>query len=360
MRCWRPWNGSSAGDGVNTTGGRRRVLICDDSTTFAAGLRRLLEFDRDIEVVAVCRTAEAAIDALPRLAPDLVTMDVELPGMDGLAAVEAIMGSRPVPILVLSAHVNTGGDRAAAALAAGALDAVAKDDLDLRDPAGATAAAFRRRIKVLCRARVIRHPRGQLRARPPAGGPVRRASVIGICASTGGPQILARLLETLPADYPIPLLVVQHIAVGFTDGLARWLCRAAPLPVSVAADGARAGPGVHIAPDGAHLKLTVTGRLSLDRRTIAGPHWPSGDVLFQSIAMAAGRSGIAVILTGMGTDGAAGAAALRHRGGLVIAQDEASSAVYGMPKAAAAGGVAPDGIAARLLRLGPQPLPGSP
>jgi two-component system chemotaxis response regulator CheB len=183
-----------------------------------------------------------------------------------------------------------------------------------------------------------------------------------MCASTGGPQVLARLLETLPADYPIPLLVVQHIAAGFTDGLARWLCRAVPLPVGVAADGEHAGPGIHIAPEGAHLKLTVTGRLSLDRRT-AGLHRPSGDVLFESIAVAAGRSGVAVVLTGMGTDGAAGAAALRRRGGLVIAQDEPSSAVYGMPKAAAAGGVdavlPPDGIAARLLQLSPEPLAGA-
>ncbi|HUZ83921.1 MAG TPA: response regulator, partial [Gaiellales bacterium] len=127
----------------------QRLLVCEDSRVYAAGLRRTLEFDGDIAVVAVCGTAEEAIAALPSVAPDLVTMDIELPGMDGLAAVEEIMSSRPVPILVLSAYVGAGSDKAVAALAAGALDAVAKDDLDLRDPAGATAAAFRRRVKVL-------------------------------------------------------------------------------------------------------------------------------------------------------------------------------------------------------------------
>jgi two-component system, chemotaxis family, protein-glutamate methylesterase/glutaminase len=341
----------------------QRLLICDDSRVFAEALRRTLEFDGDIVVVAVCGSAEDAIAAVPRVDPDLVTMDVELPGMDGLAAVEEIMSSRPLPILVLSGHVARGGDKAAAALAAGALDAVAKTDLDLRDPAGALAVAFRRRVKVLCRARVIRHPRGHLRARGPLDAPARGASVIGICASTGGPQVLARLLEALPAGYPIPLLVVQHITAGFTDGLARWLNRAARLPVGVARDGVRAGPGAHIAPEGAHLKLTPGGRLALDRHTVAGPHRPSGDVLLESIAVAAGRSGVAVVLTGMGTDGAAGAAVLHQRGGLVIAQDEASSAVYGMPKAATARGadavLPPDGIAARLLRLSPERLAGA-
>ena len=339
------------------------MLVCEDSLVYATALRRMLEYDGDITVAAVCGTAEEAIAALSSVKPDLVTMDIELPRLDGLEAVEQIMSSRPLPILVISAHVGSGTDRAAAALAVGALDAVAKDDLDLRDRAGVTGAAFRHRVKLLSRARVIRHPRARPTGGSQVSGPQRRASVIGICASTGGPQILALLLDAFPADYPIPLLIVQHIAAGFTEGFVRWLDQAVQLPVGIAVNGVRAAHGAWIAPEGAHLKLAPTGRLSLDRHTVAGRHRPSGDVLLGSIATAARKMGVGVVLTGMGSDGAVGAAAVHSSGGLAIAQDEESSAVYGMPKAAIDLGVdvvlSPGGIAACLLRLSHEPLPGA-
>jgi two-component system chemotaxis response regulator CheB len=337
-----------------------RVLLCDDSRAYAAGLRRMLEYDGDITVVAVCATAEQAVAALPRIKPDLVTMDLELPGMDGLDAVGEIMGSRPLPILVLSALVGPRSDRAAAALAAGALDALAKADLDLRAPAGAAAAAFRQRVRTLSRARVIRHPRVRLGARPAAPGLPHRASVIGICASAGGPQLLVWLLDALPAEYPIPILIVQHMAAGFTEGLIRWLDQTVRIPVRIAAAGTRVAAGAWVAPDGAHLKLEGAGRLIHDRHTVAGLHRPSGDVLLASIAAAAGKTGVAVVLSGMGSDGAAGAAAVRRSGGLAIAQDEQSSAVFGMPKAAIDLGIdvvlSPAQIVSCLLALHHQPL----
>jgi two-component system, chemotaxis family, protein-glutamate methylesterase/glutaminase len=338
-----------------------RVLICEDSRVYAAGLRRVLEHDGDITVAGICAGAQEAIAALPGLRPDLVTMDIELPGMDGLRAVKEIMSSWPLPIVVLSAHVaGAGRDQAAAALAAGALDAVAKEDLDLRDPAGPAGAAFRRRVRVLCRARVIRHLRARPGLSPSERVPGRRASVIGMCASTGGPQVLARLLQALPADYPIPLLIVQHIGAGFAAGLARWLDQTVRLPVAVARGGTPAGPGAWIAPDGAHLRLSAAGSLSLDRRAKVGHFRPSGDALLESIAGSAGAAGVAIVLSGMGSDGAAGAAAVRRGGGLAIAQDEESSAVYGMPKVAIELGVdlvlSPGEIAATLLGLGHEPL----
>jgi len=340
-----------------------RVLICEDSRTYAVALQRLLEYGGGITVAAICTTAEEAMSALASVEPDLVTMDLNLPGMDGLAAVEEIMSAHPLPILVLFGRVGTRSDRAAAALAAGALDAVAKDDLDLLNPGGAAGEVFRHRVKVLSRARVIRHPRARLAGLPRLPALARHAAVIGVSASTGGPQILARMLEALPADYPIPLLVVQHIADGFTDGLVSWLDRTVRLPVRIAAQGTRADPGVWIAPEGAHLRLDATGRLSLDATTVSGRHRPSGDVLLSSIATAAGKLGVAVVLTGMGSDGAAGAAAVRQSGGLAIAQDEQSSAVYGMPKAAVDLGVeivlSPAEITAGLLGLQHEPLPGA-
>jgi two-component system chemotaxis response regulator CheB len=338
---------------------RIRVLICEDSRTYAAALRRLLEHDGDITVVGVFSNAEDAIAAVPSLQPDLVTMDIELPGMSGLDAVEQLMSARPVPICVLSSKVGADTERAAAALAAGALEAVDKVDLDMREPSSPAAAAFRRRVKVLSRARVIRHPRARLAGRRAGMLHAQPASVIGVCASTGGPQILARLLEVLPRDFSVPLLVVQHISAGFTEGLANWLDRTVPLPVRVAEDGADAAPGVWIAPEGAHLKLTASGHLVLDRHT-PGIHRPSGDILFDSIAASAGGSGVAVVLSGMGRDGASGAAAVKRSGGLAIAQDEESSAVYGMPKAALEAGVniilSPGEIAERLRTLRHAPL----
>ena len=315
------------------------MLICEDSGTYAAALRRMLEHDGDITVVAVCATAEEAIAALPRTAPDLVTMDVELPGMDGLEAVEKIMSSRPLPILVLSGQAGPGPACRGRAGRRGARRRWPRTTSTCCDPAGPSGAAFRHRVKVLGRARVIRHLRARLGGLSAGPVPGRRASVIGICASAGGPQVLMRLLDALPADYPIPILVVQHIAAGFTDGLVRWLDQAVGVPVGIAAAGAPAGAGVWFAPEGAHLTLAASGRLALDRHTVAGRHRPSGDVLLTSIAAAAGRAGVAVVLSGMGSDGAAGAAAVQRQGGLAIAQDEQSSAVFGMPKAAIDRGV---------------------
>lgn len=335
-----------------------RVLVCDDSLTYATALRRTLEHDGDIEIVAVCATAEDALAALPKLAPDLVTMDIELPGMGGLETVERIMGTRPTPILVLSSFVGAETHAAVAALAAGALDALGKEALDLTHPAGEAAAAFRRRVKVLARARVLRHPRARLRAQrlAPVRHP-RRAAAIGIVASTGGPQTLAAILGALPADFAVPLLVVQHMAVGFTDGLARWLDRAVPPPARLAEDGMRLGPGIWVAPDGAHLKLAASGRLVLDRVGDPGSHRPSGDVLLTSLAEVAGQAAVAVVLTGMGRDGASGMVKVRQAGGLAIAQDEETSAVFGMPNAASEHGVdlvlPPAEIAKTLAALEP-------
>ena len=188
---------------------------------------------------------------------------------------------------------------------------------------------------------MIRHPRARLNGRSSAPGPpALHGSVIGICASTGGPHALATLLSGIPAGFAVPILVVQHIGVGFSEGLARWLDATVPLPVRLAGHGARAVPGVTLAPDGADLVLGPDGILRLDRTTPAGLHRPSADVLLRSIAQRAQSGGVAVVLTGMGRDGADGLAAVREAGGLTIAQNEATSAVYGMPHEAAKRGAA--------------------
>ena len=313
-----------------------RVLVCDDSRTFAAALVRTLEHGGEIEVVGVTRTAEAAIAELARLSPDLVTMDIELPGMSGLEAIEEIMSARPTPILILSSHVGAANNIAAAALASGALDTISKEGVPLSDLDNAAAVAFRRRVRLLGGAHVIRHPRARLNGRSTVALPAApRGSVIGICASTGGPHALATLLAGIPASFPVPILVVQHIATGFSEGLARWLNATVPLTVRLAEDGAQALPGVTLAADGADLLLGPRGVLSLDRTTPPALHRPSADALLRSIATHAESAGVAVVLTGMGRDGADGLGAVREAGGLTIAQDEETSAVYGMPCEAA-------------------------
>jgi two-component system chemotaxis response regulator CheB len=334
----------------------RRVLVCDDSPTYAAGLRRLVEHGHELEVVAVHDTAEAAIAALPELTPDLITMDVELPGMNGFEAVERIMNTHPLPILVLSSRTPRGGVAAAAACAAGALQAISKEDLDLFDLDAAPAVAFRRRLRVLAGAPVIRHPRaglsqyGSLERSAP-----RSLQVIGVCASAGGPQALQELILALPEGFDVPILVVQHIADGFTDRLVSWLGRGAQVPVRLAERGASLRPGVWIAPENHHLTLTPDNSFELTEPSSPSLYCPSGDVLLHSLAYVAASRAAGIVLSGMGSDGADGIAALRLAGGLTYAQDEATSGVFGMPKVAAQRGaehvLPPQAIAASLAAL---------
>jgi two-component system chemotaxis response regulator CheB len=333
-----------------------RIVVCEDSHTYAFALRRALEHGGTCSVVGVFPNAEQTLAALPALQPDLVTMDLELPGMSGLRAVEQIMSAQPVPILVLSAHLAESSNEPAAALAAGALDALPKSQLDLRDPAGSDAATLRRRAAVLGSARVIRHPRARLSGPASAGIASRRPTrMIGIVASTGGPQALTVLLRSLPASFPIPIVVVQHIAAGFGPGLARLLDETIDLPVRLAANGVSPTSGVYLAAEGSHLRLGPGRRFVLDDEAPAGSHRPSGDILLTSMAHRLGADAIAIVLTGMGRDGANGVEAVHAAGGLTIAQDERSSIIFGMPKAAIESGAELvldlEAIAPRLLRL---------
>lgn len=338
----------------------RRVLICEDSRAYATALSRFLERDPEIEVVGVAPTGEQAIADVARLEPDLLTLDMQLPGMDGLEVVKTLMRSRPLPIVVLSAKVARGSEQAVEALASGALEVLAKDMLRLDRPDDVWAQAMRSRLRRLSSMRVARPALArrpeQAPSRPGAGLGSRSALAIGIGASTGGPPVLEALLGGLPADLPVPVLVVQHMAPGFIEGFVRWLGQKLAIEVGIAKAGERASPGVWFAPDGAHLLLTGAMRFALEDQP-EGPHRPSVDVLLSSLAQSAGSEAVGVVLTGMGKDGALGAAAIQGAGGIAIAQDEASSVVYGMPRAVAEAGadlVAPPAeIAAALAALRP-------
>jgi two-component system chemotaxis response regulator CheB len=331
----------------------RRVLVCEDSRAYAAALSRFLGRDEQIEVVGVVPSGEQAIADVERLKPDLLTLDMQLPGMDGLQVVKRLMADNPLPIVILSGTVAKGSEQAAEALASGALEVLPKDRLRLDHLDDVWARAMRSRLRRLSSMRVGR----PATIRPgPAEDLARTAQAVGIGASTGGPPVLEAILGGLPADFPVPVLVVQHMAPGFIEGFAKWLDRKLPVAVRLAGEGDRMTPGVWFAPDGAHLKLAKSKKFVLDSETEA-THRPSIDVLLESLARSLGAEAVGVVLTGMGKDGAEGAAAIRQAGGAAIAQDEASSVVYGMPRAVAEGGadfvLSPAAIVEALRSLRP-------
>jgi two-component system, chemotaxis family, protein-glutamate methylesterase/glutaminase len=344
-----------------------RVVIVDDSAVQRRFARSALEADGKMTVVGEARNGRDAVAMVDRLRPEAVLMDLHLPVMNGIEAIERIMAMRPTPILVYSAFVD-GEDRdnAAAALAAGAVDVMAKPGPRDAGHLDEYAEALRRRLRVAGRARVITHPRGRLGGAnvelsthrltggqpsqptgvPPTntageGPPPRKVRLIGIGASTGGPQALATVLAELPGDLEAAVVVVQHMADGFIEGLAHWLDGLCPLPVSVATPGRRLMPGsVSIAPSGANLIVHDSLRVTMQEPPATQYHVPGIDETLSSVAAAVGQYAIGVLLTGMGRDGALGLKRMRDRGALTIAQDEETCAVYGMPAAAVAIGAA--------------------
>jgi len=311
-----------------------RVLVCDESPAYGRSLASFLGAGGALDVVGVCGSGEEALRALSRLSPDLVTVDLELSGMGGVRAIEAIMQARPVPIVVVSERAGRGSAKTADALAAGAVEALPKALLRLDEPDGPAAVALRHRLRRLGRNEDHSH------ASPAAAGAHLRlsATVVAICASAGGPPALETILAELPAGYRVPVLVVQHMSSGFMEGLVRRLDQHTELPVRIARDGQAAEPGVWFPPDDAHLVLEPSMRLRLDRESVVGAHRPSADLLLESVASAVGARAVGVMLTGMGRDGERGVEAVRRIGGSVIAQDEETSAVFGMPRAAVEAG----------------------
>ena len=325
------------------------VVVVDDSPVQRRFVRGAVEADPNLTVIGEARNGKEAVALVARLRPAAVLMDLDLPVMSGIEAIERIMAASPTPILVYSAHVaGVECANAVEALAAGAVDVLAKPGPEDVGSLDEYAHQLRRRLKVAARIRVITHPRGKLRTQALAGlhaepewapepAEVRQGvALIVIGASTGGPQALCTLLKELPADLTQAVLVVQHMAEGFIPGLVSWLDQLVPLSVLVGGGGKRLMPGtITIAPSGGNL-LVLDDRLRvLCQPPEAGQfHVPGIDQCFRSVADALGPDAIGVLLTGMGRDGAAGLKAMRDRGAVTLGQDEATSAVYGMPQAA--------------------------
>jgi len=319
-----------------------RVLIVEDSLVVRELLKHIIGSDDRFEVVAAVDSAEEGLSRLESLAPDVISLDIRLPGMNGLDATLQIMQRRPTPIVVVAANVDDDElNIAMNALRAGALSVVEK-------PVGVTNAAFETMARHLCtqlsimsQVRVVRQgiDRGLRFGTVELPPPPRRTggySILGLASSTGGPQALTQLLNGLGEDFPLPILLVQHITASFLDGFVSWLAGVTPFKVRIAQGGEEPEPGtIFVPPADQHMKL-VKGRLVLSDAAPVQSQRPSGTVLLESMAADAGRNGLGVILTGMGSDGAEGLSRMRQAGAYTIAQDESTSVVYGMPAAAVA------------------------
>ncbi|HET9554659.1 MAG TPA: chemotaxis-specific protein-glutamate methyltransferase CheB [Anaeromyxobacteraceae bacterium] len=314
------------------TGGDRpiRVLVADDSELFRELLSRVIAADPGFDVVAVAADGNAAAALARTLKPDVITMDLNMPDADGFSGIARIMADTPTPILVLTANrAEVVGFKA---LSLGALDIVEKPSASANlDEYGAQ---IRSRLRLLAGVKVIRHLRGLRAQRAVAPLHGSRTELVVIGASLGGPRALAALLKALPASFRAPIAIVQHIADGFTEGLAGWLQQEARLEVREARDGDALRPGVALlAPSGRHL-VVGEGVARLSDTAPVDTFKPSVTPLFVSAARSYAGRACGVILTGMGRDGALGMKTLKEAGAHTLAQDEATSAVFGMPKAA--------------------------
>lgn len=317
-----------------------RVLVVEDSPVERDMLLHVLGADPQLYVAGVAADGVSAVELACRLKPDVITMDIHLPELDGLGATRAIMERCPTPIVIVSASsaYSVNGDQAFRAMEAGAL-ALAGKPLGLAHSQHAeTARELIQTVKLMAEVKVVRR-RPHL-ARPEASLPLaaNRASgvrIVAVAASAGGPQALRQLLTDLPADFPAPILIVQHITPGFAESFAQWLNEISALPVRMAAHGEKPQPGqVYIAPSEAHLGVTASGTLLLSTEMPENGIRPAAAYLFRSVGNVFGKNAIGVILTGMGRDGAEELKGMRDKGAITLAQDEESALVYGMPGAA--------------------------
>ena len=327
---------------------KTRVLIVDDSAAMRQILTRILEADPAIEVVGTAADPYFARDKIKQLQPDVLTLDVEMPRMDGLTFLEKLMHGHPMPVVMVSSLTQRGGEVTLRALELGAVDFFPKPTLDMLSGVANGAAEIIAKVKSAACVRVRR-------ALPPAASPASAVpssgaaayrmthQIIALGASTGGTEALKAVLTTLPADAP-GVVVVLHMPAGFTTSYAERLDRLCTLRVKEAEDGDRVLPGhVLLAPGGKQTSVVRSGaeyRVQVAVAPRVSRHCPSVDVLFDSCAKQAGRNVAAAILTGMGDDGASGLKALRDAGARTIAQDEASCVVFGMPREAIALGAA--------------------
>ena len=342
-----------------------KVLIVEDSPVAREFLTYILTSDPAIQVVGVAKNGAEALEITAQLRPDVITMDIHMPIMDGFEATRRIMETVPTPIVVVSG--SAGATEVAStfrALEAGALAVVLRPPGMNHDAFEAGSKELLQTVKLMSEIKVVRRIPRAVQGRVFAPLPVAlaprtdaRIQVVAIGASTGGPPVLQKILSGLPRDLPVPLLIVQHIAPGFVQGFAEWLSGAAHFPVHIASHDEVPLPGHgYVPPDGLHMGVGNGPRIVLSGHPPENGLRPSVAYLFRSIAQVLGPGAVGVLLTGMGRDGAEGLKIMKENGAITIAQDEESSVVHGMPGEAIKLGAAthvlpPEGIAAMLAAL---------
>jgi two-component system chemotaxis response regulator CheB len=342
-----------------------KVLIVEDSPVAREFLIYILTSDPAIQIAGVAKNGLEALEAVSQKRPDVITMDIHMPMMDGFEATRRIMESVPTPIVIVSG--SSGGKEVAStfrAIEAGALAVVRRPPGINHEEFEAGSRELIQTVKLMSEIKVVRRIPGAVKARvaarPSLSLPMQRTTeikAIAIGASTGGPPVLQKILSGLPQGFPVPVLIVQHIAQGFVEGFAEWLSGASRFPVSVASHGERAAPGHgYVAPNGFHLGVGNGLRIVLSDDAPENSMRPSADHLFRTVAQALGQAAVGVLLTGMGRDGAVELKTMKEKGAITIAQDEESSVVHGMPGEAIKLGAAtyvlsPEDITATLADL---------
>ncbi|WP_194714911.1 protein-glutamate methylesterase/protein-glutamine glutaminase [Noviherbaspirillum soli] len=361
------------------TGAKIRVVVVDDSALIRSVLREIIDSQPDMEVAGVAPDPIVAREMIRRLDPDVLTLDVEMPRMDGLDFLEKLMRLRPMPVVMVSTLTERGSEITMRALELGAVDFVTKPKISIQHGMQEYADTIADKIRAAARARIRRHVPAPGGAGAPAASAARplpalanplasSEKLIIIGASTGGTEAIKEFLLQMPPDCP-GILIVQHMPEGFTRSFAERLDKLCRIAVAEAVHGERVLPGhAYLAPGHSHLLLARSGAnyvTQLDQGPPVNRHRPSVDVLFRSAALHAGKNAVGVILTGMGRDGAAGMLEMRHAGAWNVAQDEASCVVFGMPREAIAVGATheagplkelPGMVLAQLTRQGGRAL----
>jgi two-component system chemotaxis response regulator CheB len=339
-----------------------RVLITDDSLFMRAAIKKLLERDGRFEIIGEAKNGQEAIDKVRTLKPDVCTMDFNMPVLDGVSALREIMRLSPTPVVMLSAHTREGARETIEALREGAVDFVTKPSGEVSAELGEVAPRLIAKLVAASQARpmafspppapvIEQLPEAARSTIPPFGSPLAHGlRVVVVAVSTGGPAALSRLLPGIPGDAPLALLVVQHLPAGFTAPLAERLNGISAFTVREAAEGDRPMPGTAlIAPGDRHLDIHADGRVHI----VEGPELngvrPSADITMRAAARIFGRRAVGVVMTGMGRDGAEGIRAIKQAGGTTLVQDQASSVIYGMPRAAVETGCVDRSLPLELL-----------
>jgi len=327
-----------------------RAIVIDDSAFMRKMISEILESDPNIHVVATARNGIDGMEKIAKLSPDVVTLDVEMPGKDGIETLEEIMAAHPLPVVMLSSVTSNGAAKTVSAISKGAIDFIAKPSGPISLNIDEIKEEIIEKVRTAARAKISKTEHLELvePASEPPPAPMKEKrypqphakSIVAIGTSTGGPKALLTVLKTVPKDFPAPLVIVQHMPAGFTKSLAERLDHSSAIHVKEAEHGEILQDGyAYIAPGDYHFEVKQVGTamaVNLTQAPKVNGHRPSVDVLFNSLANVQSVNKLAVVLTGMGSDGAKGIKALKRTDSktIIIAEDKETSVVYGMPKAA--------------------------